>query len=120
MEKRASKRIAVKIDTRFFYGNMFYSGTVVNLSERGMFVNTESCVPANSEFLVIIKNKKELIKISARAKRVTKTKDCFNGMGIELLNPSVRYLEFIKGLEKECVKELSPDFSDEIMPAFQQ
>jgi hypothetical protein len=120
MEKRAVERIAAEIDTRFFYGNMFYSGTAVNLSERGMFVHTHSCVPANSEFLVIIKDKKELIKISARVKRVTKTEDRFDGMGIELLNPSARYLEFVEGLKKETVEELSPDFSDEIMPAFQQ
>jgi hypothetical protein len=120
MEKRASTRIAAKIDTRFFYGKMFYAGTVVNLSERGMFVHTERCLPAASEFLVIIKNKRELLKISAKVKRVTKTKDCFDGMGIELLNPPERYLEFIEGLENEYVKELSPGFSDELMPAFQQ
>jgi hypothetical protein len=31
-EKRAVKRFSANIDARFFYGNIFYSGNVLNIS----------------------------------------------------------------------------------------
>ncbi len=93
------KRITANIDARFFYGNMFYSGTVLNLSEKGMFINTRRCLPFEPMFVVIIRIENELLNVIAKVKRITKLNTDCDGMGVELLSPSNGYLELIKRLK---------------------
>ena len=47
---------------RFPFSNTFIPGTVTNLSENGMFIDTELCFPLESKFEVIIKlnNEREI------------------------------------------------------------
>jgi len=98
VEKRAYKRINTNIDARFFYGNIFYSGRVLNLSEKGMFINTKKCLPHDSMFVVILKEGEELLKVIAKVKRLSISDEGCEGMGVELLSPSVGYLDFINKL----------------------
>jgi hypothetical protein len=41
MSRRSSWRIPIRMDVKCFWGDKEYSGTVTNLSENGMFINTE-------------------------------------------------------------------------------
>ncbi len=102
MEKRNSKRIQTKIDARFFYGNMFYSGTVLNVSEKGMFINTKRFLPDDSMFVVIVRSNHNYFKVIAKVKRSQKFSDVSDGMGVELLSPSSEYLKFINNLIVSC------------------
>jgi hypothetical protein len=97
-EKRAFSRISAKIEARFFFGNIFYSGTVLNISEKGMFINTKRFLPSDAMFVIIIREDNELLKVIAKVKRVVSSTDDREGMGVELLSPSVSYLQFVNKL----------------------
>jgi hypothetical protein len=97
-EKRAFNRISAKIEARFFFGNIFYSGTVLNISEKGMFINTRRVLPSDAMFVIIIREDNELLKVIAKVKRVVYSTAEKQGMGVELLSPSVGYLQFINSL----------------------
>ncbi|MBI5408568.1 MAG: PilZ domain-containing protein [Nitrospirae bacterium] len=100
MEKRAVERIPANLSARFFYGNMFYTGTILNLSEKGMFISTRRCLPCESMFVIIIRSESKLMQVVARVKRLAKDNGHYGGMGVELLNATVEYSEFIGGLKE--------------------
>lgn len=99
MEKRASKRINEKLPVRFAGHNTFYSGTVTDLSETGMFVNSEIYFPMQSEFEILVLLKKDILKVPVKIARIEKTGDSYNGMGVELLNLPKKYLEHLIKLD---------------------
>ena len=98
-EKRVCARILANIDSRFFYGNLFYSGLVTNLSDRGMFISTKSFLPSDAMFIIIIRLENEFLKVIAKVKRVTSKVDNNAGMGVELLNPPRSYIDFINRMK---------------------
>ena len=98
-ERRACERIQTNIDARFFYSNLFYSGSVSNMSDSGMFISTKRFLPADSMFVVIIRLENELLKVIAKVKRHTSTSDSGAGMGVALLSPSRSYLELVSTMK---------------------
>jgi hypothetical protein len=99
VERRAFERIPASVGVRFFYGNMFYSGTISNLSENGMFISTRRYIPTKTMFVVVIRAGNELLKVLAKANRVIKTNGSRDGIGVEILEPSTEYLEFVNKLK---------------------
>ncbi len=99
VERRAFKRIPGSLEVRFFYGNMFYCGAVIDLSESGMHIRTRTFLPFKSRFAIIIDIGEKLINVFARVKRITKTNGCRDGIGVEILNDPQDYLEFIKSIK---------------------
>jgi c-di-GMP-binding flagellar brake protein YcgR len=99
IERRAYRRIPTNIDARFFYGNLFYTGTLLNISEKGMFINTKRYITSESMLVVIISVENELLKIIATVKRSVRNNSDCDGMGVEVLRPSGGYVEFVKGLK---------------------
>lgn len=95
MEKRASKRINEKLSVRFPGRNTFYSGTVTDLSETGMFIISEICFPIQSEFEIIVLLKEDVLRVSVKIIRIVKTGDIYEGMGVELLDLPKKYLEHV-------------------------
>ena len=90
-ERRRKKRIYSDIDVRFFWGNLFYSGLVSNLSENGMFVKTKLCLPPESMFILLMPLEGMLMKVVARVIRKVKPGDGLDGMGLELINVPPKY-----------------------------
>lgn len=99
MERRAFERVPTNINARFFYGNMFYTGNILNISEKGMFISTRRCLPCDSMFVIIVRLEDKLLKVVAKVKRLTKGNGYHNGMGVELLYTSVGYLDFVSTLK---------------------
>jgi len=99
MERRSHTRIPTKIGARFFYGNLFYSGTVLNISQKGMFIHTKRLLPSGSVFIVLIRTDNQLLKVIARVKRNIRDQAGLDGMGVELLSPSDMYMALVSGLE---------------------
>lgn len=100
MEKRAYERLFVKLQSRIFYGNMVYSGTVTNISEDGMFINTKISFPVDSMFVIAVLQNGETLKISVKVKRISKsynydtgTED--HGIGVMLISPPHDYISFV-------------------------
>jgi hypothetical protein len=113
MEKRACKRIPVNIELRFYCWNSLswkklYPGTITDISEKGMFISTENtCFPCDSLLEIFISFIKEKVLYipaynSSIMWRRMLPDDSFDGMGIELSNPSQDYLEFVNSLRFIC------------------
>lgn len=100
MEKRTVERLQSGIDARFNYGDMFYSGTILNLSEKGMFVKTKICLPSGSMFVVLVREENELLKMLARVKYSTRSREYNEGMGVEILTPPTDYKEYVARLRQ--------------------
>ena len=106
MEKRSFKRMTSKIDARLFHGNLFYSGTVLNFSEQGMFLSSKICLPSDSMCLIMIRENSSLLNFLARVRHAKKTDVYSRGMGIELLKPSKHYLDFVESFRSLYKSEL--------------
>jgi len=99
IERRACKRIPVNVSMRFFVGNAVYTGTITDLSEKGMYVKTRMCLPCNSRLELLIPFKEEVLKIPLIVRRVVKASDLCDAMGVELPNPPRKYLELVESLK---------------------
>ena len=55
---------------------------------------------------MLIPFKEEIIKVPVRVKRLVKSDDIYNGMGVELLNSPQNYFEFVDSLKMKSVKSL--------------
>ncbi|HDY87644.1 MAG TPA: PilZ domain-containing protein [bacterium] len=95
MEKRASKRVTEKLPVRFPGHNTFYSGTVTDLSETGMFISSELYFPMKSEFEMLVLLKEDVLRVPVKITRIVKTGDMYEGMGVELLDLPKKYLEHV-------------------------
>ncbi len=100
MEKRASERMPINIQSRLFYGNMVYTGTITNLSKNGMFICTKMSFPVDSVLIAIILLEEQTLKIPIKIRRTVRSNNYLNdiedgGIGVSLLNPSKEYIDFI-------------------------
>ncbi len=93
--RRTCERIRTNMYARFFYGNLFYSGSILNVSDSGMFISTKRILPVDAIFVVIIRLEHELLKVIARVNRITSTSGNTTGIGVTLLSPSRSYLDLI-------------------------
>ncbi len=100
MERRSRERLPSNVKARMLYGNIFYTGVVTDLSEKGVFVNTKMNFPLNTVFILVVLVNNKTLKILSRVKRSLRTDydqtSDHSGMGIELLSPPLEYMEFIR------------------------
>lgn len=96
-ERRTCERISASIDVRFYFARIFHSGTVTNLSEKGIFIRTAKCLPKGSPIQLLIRKEDGILTETGRIRHLIKTGDVHSGAGVELVNPSHDYLSFIKG-----------------------
>jgi DUF4097 and DUF4098 domain-containing protein YvlB len=104
MERRAFERFPAKLQARIFFGNMVYTGVITNVSRNGMFISTKMGFPMDVVFMtVILLDNNSTVDIPVKVKRTVKINDCNGdvkcGLGVELLNPPQKYLEFISKYE---------------------
>ncbi len=97
MERRAFERIHVELKVNFFYGNKFSSGTVTNISENGMCIKTETRLPCGSKVELFILSKEEVLSVPVRVNRlrIVMIGNFYDILGVEILNPTKKYLEFV-------------------------
>ncbi len=98
MQRRAFERIPVDFKVRYFCGDAAWNGTVTDLSENGMFINTTINFPFDSNFELLLPLNEEVIKISAVIKRMVRSKGIYKGMGVELVTPPESYLQLVNEL----------------------
>ena len=95
MQKRTSERIAANLKLRYSCCNFFYSGTVMNLSGNGMFINSDISFPIKSSFEVFIQWKDGILKVPVKITRIVKAGNFYEGMGVKLLSIPKKYLELL-------------------------
>ncbi len=97
MERRTLKRIPADLEFHSFNINNF--GTVTNISEKGMFIESQEInFPLEMQFEISISVKEETLNIPVKVNRITKSNGYYDGMGVELLEQPQKYLKHIKRL----------------------
>jgi hypothetical protein len=101
MGVRTFHRIPVLIDIKINCNDMVVTGTLMNISESGMFIRTNK-MPSllHSKIEITIPLKDESINISGRLVREEDIRGYYNGIGVEVLNPSQNYMDFMDNLMK--------------------
>jgi len=106
MDKRESQRFAKRLEVRFSSGGMSYSGFSGNLSENGLFIRTKRGFAPGSTIdieLVLPDGTVSFLKGIVR-RTIKAAASVKNGMGIELLQKDVRYVDFVRTLSPDAEK----------------
>ena len=106
-ENRFYSRMPSKIKARFYCNDTDYSGTIMNISEDGMFISTGAVAfPFESNLDIFIRRKEMLLKVTVTVRRLTKTENVFDGMGVQVIDPDPDYLKFVRSLKYAKVKSI--------------
>jgi hypothetical protein len=95
IERRSAVRVPVGEDVKICEGNLFFSGTALNLSEKGMFIGTKKYFRREAISLIVMRLKDRLFKLPAKIKRSTLKTGFYDGIGVELIDPPRDYIEFL-------------------------
>ena len=101
MERRRSKRITKRLETKFSADGISNTGITSNLAKEGIFIRTlKGHPPPKILDLELYLPSGEKIILRGRINRTIKTQfqSIKNGMGIELIDPPAKYTEFIEAL----------------------
>jgi hypothetical protein len=100
MQRRASDRIPSNFTVRFSCCNCDYEGTVMNLSEDGMFITTNRMsFPFDSELEILVDAGSEILRVPVRVMRIIKSRDYYDCLGVKIPAPSQNYIGFVKSLK---------------------
>ena len=99
MGVRVFNRIPVHIAVTINNGTDSCDGTLMNLSEKGMFIRTNSFpCQINSDLEVTIPMRDDAIQITGKLIRVEDIRGYYKGIGISVPNPPQEYLDFLDSL----------------------
>ena len=108
MKKRAYERVALDKKVQFLISEELYPATIKNISQNGMFIETEAPLPFHSNLdanlpfkynlKVLIDFKNDILEVPVRVKRLVKNGSAFNAMGVALIDTSQEYMDFMSGL----------------------
>ena len=73
MDRRTHERLPVNLKVEFYCNHREYFGTVINLSE-------------------------DMVNIHVKVKRITKSGECYDGIGVALVEPSEKYMDYVSSL----------------------
>jgi len=100
MQRRASERIPSNFTARFSCCNCDYEGTVLNISEEGMFIMTNRMsFPFDSDIEILVHTGSEILKIPVTVMRINKSRDYYDCLGVKIPAPSRNYVEFVNSLK---------------------
>ncbi|MBI5666084.1 MAG: PilZ domain-containing protein [Nitrospirae bacterium] len=99
MVRRSTWRIPIRLNVILSCGSRVSTGTVTNISEKGMFINAEvTGYSEDSKFDISIPLKEGVLHVPGKLVRLSKINGSSNGMGVELTDPPQNYLEFVENL----------------------
>ncbi len=99
MEKRVFQRTTNNISVTFSCCiTDYYSGVLTNISEKGMFISTPICFSLDSRLNMLIKSNKEMLNIPVRVRWMRKSSDMYDGIGVEVLELTNKYLKFVSSI----------------------
>lgn len=100
MLKRNRERIPSNINVKFCCCvTDYYSGIATNISENGMFISTQMCFPLDTQLDILILSNKDMLTVPVKIRWVRKSKDIYDGIGVEILDAPKQYLEFVTNLK---------------------
>ncbi len=96
--KRKSERLDTDFQVSLFHGNIVYTGTVINLSENGMFISTRRNFPIDAMLVTSLMIGEEPLQLPVQIRRRVNTADLKdsqdNGVGVQILTCSEDFLDF--------------------------
>ena len=95
MDRRGFERAAADLYADFSCGGITRPAVVTNISKNGMRIDSKPIFPDDVTFEVIIPFREEELKVSAKLKRIIIKGNTYEGIAVEILNPSGEYLEII-------------------------
>ena len=96
MQRRAFERVPANIKVKFFCCESHYDGTIMNLSQGGMYISTDEMrFPFDSEIDIIIQMNLDILKVPVKVIRITKSSDIYDGLGVAVLKPSGDYMDVV-------------------------
>ncbi|RJR18920.1 MAG: PilZ domain-containing protein [Nitrospiraceae bacterium] len=108
MEKRAYKRIPANIEIEYYlwkplFWKKLYSGTIKNISEKGMLISTKTpSFPIDSLLEIYIPYNKDILFIPAKDSTIAWSYCVADNLcvaiGVELANPPWEYSEIIESI----------------------
>jgi len=103
-ERRVYDRVPTRMEARFFCGNRYYAGKITDVSEQGMFINTDIRLPINSSFEIMMLINDQVTKVPVTVRRTVEStyrSDNFSsgGMGVELAKSPTQYLNYVSSLK---------------------
>lgn len=98
MERRAFKRKDSSLPVKYFCDKTLYSGTIRNLSEKGMFITTCDFLPCDDTLELLVPLNEEISKFIAKIRRIVKIDDNNYHIGVELLHPPKNYIDYVNSL----------------------
>ena len=101
MEKRSSNRVPSSLKIKLCFDNDINTGTLVNMSGNGMLINTKVCFPLKSQFDILLPSGEEILKIPVKVSRLLKKDNAYDGIGVELLDPTSEYFDFLDNQSKD-------------------
>jgi hypothetical protein len=93
MEKRAFQRVPEKIRVDLYYEHDSYEGTVTDLSQNGLHIETQIHPPFEADLEVVLILGDEVFELFGKVKRLENKSS--SGMGVELTAPSEHYCRFV-------------------------
>jgi hypothetical protein len=99
MNERGYERIDVSVNAHICCEPYRYQSTITNMSEKGVCIHTAMCFPIETQCKLFISGNDGWLEEQAFVKHITKTDGFHDSMGLELLNPSRQYREFVNTLE---------------------
>jgi hypothetical protein len=96
MQRRAFERVPANIKVKFFCCESHYDGTIMNLSDEGMYIRTDEMrFPFDSEIDIIIPVNLDILKVPVKVMRMTKSTEFYDGLGVRVLKPTAHYINFV-------------------------
>ena len=94
--QREFERVPSNFKVRFSCFHTDYTGTVINISENGMFIKTgKMSFPFDSTLEILVHLKHKIFKVPVEVSRMTKSKDHYDGPGVKLLDTPGDYLDLL-------------------------
>lgn len=104
MRKRAVERIPADLKAEFFWSDKTISGHIVDLSENGFLVKTDACPAIKARFDLNINLPGDVMKVPVKVRRIIKTDNNYDAIGVEIINPPQEYLKYVDALRWERIK----------------
>ncbi len=99
MARRATWRIPIRLKVILKSGGRVCPGVALNISENGMFINTDDpACPDSNQYDISIPVEDGTLQVPAKLVRLSKNNGGHEGIGVKLLNPSENYLTFVENL----------------------
>jgi hypothetical protein len=115
-------RYTKRLEVTFSSGNLSYKGILSNISENGIFIRTNrGFAPGTTVDIDVMMPDESISHLKGIVKRTVKTPltAVKNGMGVELFQKDVSFLNFVRSYGEEQETEPAPEKEKSPSPEFQ-